>query len=139
MYFNEILTYIAIPNIGVNIGRPAYLVIQNSEPQLFLEDIYSKFPYIYNFIIITLVAVFCSMSSLLAYNLSIIFRMNKIAMLIITFLIIKGTEMFLPEEYIMQMYLQTWPASFLNFVMVFFIWIIVLAVTFFVGIKKEII
>lgn len=137
--FNEILTWISIPNVGVNTGQPAYLIIQNNKAEFFLQNIYNKFPHLYNFIIIMITALFCSISSLIAFNLSMIFKINKIIMIIITFLIVNGTEMFLPDDYQMQMYIQTWPSEFKNFLIVLSVWILVTLVTFVIGINKEII
>lgn len=137
--FNEILTWISIPDVGINNGQPAYLIIQNNKPEYFLQDIYDRFPHLYNFIIIIITALFCSISSLIAFNLSMIFKINEIIMVIITFLIVNGTEMFLSDDYQMQMYIQTWPAEFKKFLMVLSIWILLTVITFVIGIKKEII
>ena len=137
--FNEILTWISIPDVGIDNGQPAYLIIQNNKAEYFLQDIYDRFPHLYNFIIIIITALFCSISSLIAFNLSMIFKINKIIMVIITFLIVNGTEMFLPDDYQMQMYIQTWPAEFKKFLMVLSIWILLTVITFVIGIKKEII
>ncbi|WP_143315510.1 hypothetical protein [Clostridium sp. HBUAS56017] len=137
--FNEILTWISIPNIGVSTKQPAYLAIQTNKAEFFLQNIYDKFPHLYNFIIIAITALFCSISSLIAFNLSMIFKINKIIMIIITFLIINGTEMLLPEDYEMQMYIQTWPSEFKNFLIVLSVWTLVTLVTLIIGINKEIV
>lgn len=138
---NEILTYIAIPNIGIrnDYGVPAYILLGNNTDEFFMQTIKNSSPIVYKFIIIAFNAIFISFTSILTFNLTLIFRIKSITVIIIVFLIINISQIILPIRYQVQMYLQCWPGDFNDFLKVAILWIILLVITFIVGIRKEII
>lgn len=138
---NEILTQIAIPNIGVLSGSatPAYQLVINDPKTsgMFRNDLYVNHPYLYNYFIIFITAIFCALISVIAFNISLLFRMKKVTLLIVTFLCVNISLFLLPEKYQFQMYIQAGPDELYDFHSTILGWIIVLIITGIVGIWRK--
>lgn len=138
---NEILTQIAIPNIGVlgEGGTPAYqLVINNPKtPGMFCNDFYINHPCLYNYFIIFITATFSALISVISFNISLLFRLKRVTLLIVTFLCVNISLFLLPEKYQFQMYIQAGPNDIHDFCPTILGWIIVLIITGIVGVWRK--
>ena len=138
---NEVLTNIAIPNIGVLSGSatPAYqLVIYNSKiAGNFCNDLYISHPYFYNYFIIFITAIFCALISVIAFNISLLFRIKRVTLLIVTFLLVNISLFILPMKYQFQMYIQAWQGKLSDFYIILLGWISVFIITGVIGIWRK--
>lgn len=138
---NEVLTNIAIPNIGVLSGSatPAYQLIINN-PKIagnFCNDLYISHPYFYNYFIIFITAIFGALISVIAFNISLLFRMKKVTLLIVTFLLANISMFILPMKYQFQMYIQAWQGKLSDFYIILLGWISVLIITGIAGVWRK--
>lgn len=138
---NEILTQIAIPDIGVlsGSGTPAYELVVN-DPNIsgvFCNNLYINHPFIYNYFIIFITAIFFALIAAIAFNISLLFRMKKLTLLIITFLCVNITMFILPMKYQFQMYIQAWPGNLNDFYFTISGWIVIFIITGVIGIWRK--
>ena len=138
---NEVLTQITIPNIGVlsGSGTPAYqLVINNSKISgQFCNNLYLNHPYFYNYFIIFIISIFCALISVIAFNISLLLRINQLTLLIITFLSVNISTFVLPMKYQFQMYIQCWPGKLTDFYIIILGWISVITITGVLGVWRK--
>lgn len=137
---NELLINFAIPDIGVlsDSATPAYQLV-TIKPKIiraFNNDLYLSHPHIYNYYIIAITALFSALISVISFNISLIFRMKKVTLLIITFLIVNISAFILPENYQFQMYIQAVPGELSDFYIVLFGWISLFIITAAVGVWR---
>lgn len=138
LIINELLTYTAIPKIGVNTGYgiPIYQIRVNNN-EFFLQQIYNLNPYVYNIILITISAIYGALIAVIAFNISLIIRMKPVTLIIGTFLIVNLISIILPMNFRIELYIQSWPGNFKDFLLTFCIWIVALILTGVIGIVKE--
>lgn len=134
---NEILTYIALPNIGVKTGYglPIYEVI-NVNSNIFMDNLYRIHPYIYNVFIILLISLYGAMIAVIAFNLSLFIKMKASTLYIYIFLIVNIIQIIIPMQFTIELYIQTWPGEFKNFIITIFCWIMVVILTTIFGVRK---
>lgn len=138
---NELLTKIAIPNIGVLSGSatPAYQLVQYSKniSGKFCNNLFISHPFFYNYFIIFITSIFCSLISVISFNISLLFRLKKVTLIIITFLIVNISIFILPMKYQFQMYIQAWPGKLNDFYIVLLCWISIFIVSMIIGIWRN--
>ncbi len=138
---NEVFTQITIPNIGVLSGSatPAYeLVINNPNISgVFCNDLYINHPYLYNYFIILITSLFCALISVISFNISLLFRIKRLTLLIVTFLSVNISAFILPMKYQFQMYIQAWTGNLKGFYITLFGWIAIVIITAVLGIWRK--
>ena len=138
---NELLTQIAIPNIGVlsDSGTPAYQYVLNNKKIAgkFYNDLFISHPFFYNYFIIFITSIFCSLISVISFNISLLFRMKKVTLMIITFLIVNISVFILPIKYQFQMYIQAYPNTLNDFYMVLLGWIGIFIISMIIGLWRS--
>jgi hypothetical protein len=134
---NEILTVIAIPNIGANngYGIPAYLLKANAS-RLFLENIYYSHLYLYNFLLILITAFYGALIAVIGFNLSLILKLRKVTLFIYMFLGVHLTLLVLPSRFQIYEYIQASPGKLSDFIITLTGWIMICIVTGTIGIWK---
>lgn len=137
---NEILTYVAIPNIGIldPSTTPVYQNVINEDTiQVFCPSLYILHPFIYNYFIIFLNALFGALISVIAFNMSLLFNMKKITVVVIAFLSANISVFLLPMKYQFQMYIQTWKGEVNDFIITLLGWIVLSVITLIIGIWRQ--
>lgn len=137
---NEILTFIAVPNIGIQgtSATPVYQNIINEDTiHKFWPSLYIAHPFIYNYFIIFLNAMFGALISVIAFNISLIFNMKKITVVVIAFLGVNISVFILPIKYQFQMYVQTWKGEMNDFIFTLLGWIAVGVITLLIGMWRQ--
>lgn len=138
---NEVLTQIAIPNVGVlsGSGTPAYELVVNDRQisGVFCNNLYVNHPFIYNYLIIFIMAIFFALIAAIAFNITLLFRMKRVTLLIITFLCVNITLFILPMKYQFQMYIQAYPGKLNDFYFTISGWIIIFIITAIAGVWRR--
>jgi len=136
---NEILTIIAVPNIGVanEYGLAAY-ELYGKTPDIFLPEIHDNMPYIYNFIIITIMSLYSSCLGLFTLGFSLVFgHIKRLYQCIYVFLIVNIITILLPVEYQVPMYIQTAPGKLSSLIISITGWLVLGGILTMIGIRKE--
>lgn len=135
---NEILTFLAVPNIGVKgyMGIPEYELSSNIN-KFFLQNIFDNSPYLYNFLLIIIMSLYSSFIAIIGFNISILFRIKRITLFICMFLGVHLSTIILPVEFTMDSYIQALPHRLEYFLITLLGWVIMCILTGLIGIWRE--
>ncbi|MBZ9637561.1 hypothetical protein [Clostridium sp. FP1] len=135
---NELLTFLAIPNIGINhgYGITVYQLKANIS-EFFLQSIYNNHPYLYNYLLILITSFFGALVAVIGFNLSLLFQMKKINLLIYMFLGVHLTSFVLPNRFQIYNYIQSSPGKLSDFIIALIGWIVICIISGTIGIWKE--
>lgn len=135
---NEVLTILAIPNIGVNngYGITVYQLKANAG-RFFLQSVYYSHPYLYNFLLILITSFYASLVAVIGFNFSLIFKTRKITLLIYMFLGVHLTSLVLPSKFQIYNYIQAVPGDLSGLIITLMGWIAICIISGALGIWKE--
>ncbi|MCB2339689.1 hypothetical protein [Clostridium estertheticum] len=135
---NELLTLLAIPNVGVDhgYGLTVYLLKANAS-EFFLQSIYNGHPYLYNYLLILITSFYGALVAVIGFNISLLFQMKKINLLIYMFLGVNLTSFVLPQKFQIYNYIQSNPGNLSDFIIALTGWIVVCIISGTIGIWKE--
>lgn len=137
LVLNELLTWIAIPNIGVYTAGAQEYASPKYDNSFFMPSIYNSYPYLYNIIISAIFALYGALIAVIAFNISLLVKMKSITLHIFTLLIVQVIFFVVPERFALEMYIQSWNGTFKDFIITVLAWICIAIITGIVGIWKE--
>lgn len=135
---NEILTIIAVPNIGVNeyMSIPVYQ-LSDDNCLFFMQHIFDNYPYLYNFMLIAMVSLYGAIIAVIGFNISVIFMLKRLTLYIYIFLGAHLITIILPDQFNLVLYIQAVPYSTSNFIITLITWITFCILTSILAIWKE--
>lgn len=135
---NELLTRLAIPNIGVNHGYGLTVYqLKANVGGFFLQSIYDKYPYLYNFLLILITSFYGSLVAVIGFNFSLIFQIRKITLFIYIFLGVHLTSFVLPSKFQIYNYIQSSPGNLKDLIIALIGWILICIISGTIGVWKE--
>ncbi|HIT91185.1 MAG TPA: hypothetical protein IAC41_12315 [Candidatus Merdenecus merdavium] len=134
---NVLLTWIAIPNIGIRsiYGLPVYqlLMLDGLGSGMFLETIYHQFPLLYQILIIAIIAFYHAIVGVCCLGLSMVFpKIKKVNLCIYIFIGASILTILLPIKFQIGMYAQTYPSKLSDFILTL-IGLILLGIVFMIA------
>lgn len=143
MAINQLLSYFTFINKGSYTGATMYYDLNYYyDPNIFLADVKSNQPYIYNFILILINSLYASILATFTFSLTMILKFRSIFIIIGVTIFGLALEIILAKlnlynNFSMQMYQQGGPGTVSGLLILISIWILVIAGIFAVGLKKD--